>query len=525
MTFQRKAAITTTILTASFVLIFVGTLSGSKILECCRNVTRITIEKTVEMKLKDEVTKRQDIIFESNRCKAALKLNCNDIITTVKNKDIVRFLTDKEELTVLEQESIQICVGQRRKNFRLFEIILNHDPVPYTEFINALRSNDMYAELANQIEQSKESVIETPEEINIDIDDLYNDKIPEEVRNLHDSHIKDWNSKDNMIIETQAFRNVMQQLSDKKCVVVVGRPGNGKSSILQHIALIKSDNEDYDIIPIVMEPKNIIHFYNRKRNQIFIVDDLCGKERVNSQHIDIWGLDIDKVLQIINEASSPGVDRRERVRGKTKILISCNENIYNDPSFHSLQITLHPYVCLLSKYPLSEKETTDMLNKYLPNGVGTAQYMNSKEIEIPLLCKLAQGKSYDEIRTLFSDPVKYIKNDLNELKDKNNHRFCIIALCTLFDNTFKSEWLKVGSMPEKVKFAAEEIGLNLKKESTIKRMQEEFLKTDLLYFRRTGTTYHLIHEKIHNIAAVICGNEFTECFIEYSSGSFIAQRF
>lgn len=27
-----------------------------------------------------------------------------------------------------------------------------------------------------------ESVIETPEEINIDIDDLYNDKIPEEVR-------------------------------------------------------------------------------------------------------------------------------------------------------------------------------------------------------------------------------------------------------------------------------------------------------------------------------------------------------
>lgn len=27
------------------------------------NVTRITIEKTVEMKLKDEVTKRKDIIF------------------------------------------------------------------------------------------------------------------------------------------------------------------------------------------------------------------------------------------------------------------------------------------------------------------------------------------------------------------------------------------------------------------------------------------------------------------------------
>lgn len=86
-------------------------------------------------------------------------MNCNDIITTVKNKDIVRFLTDKEELTVLEQESIQICVGQRRKNFRLFEIILNHDPVPYTELINALRSNDMYAELANQIEQSKGKIL------------------------------------------------------------------------------------------------------------------------------------------------------------------------------------------------------------------------------------------------------------------------------------------------------------------------------------------------------------------------------
>ncbi|CAC5415480.1 ANKRD50 [Mytilus coruscus] len=485
----------------------------------------MTIEKTVEMKFKDEVTKRHDIIFESNRCKAALKMNCNDIITTVKNEDILLHLTEQEKLTVLEQESIQIIVGQRRKNFRLFEIILNHDPVPYIEFINALRSNDMYAELANQIEQSKDSMVKTPEEINIEIDDLYNDKIPEEVRNLHDNHIQDWNSKDNMIIETQAFRNIMEQLLDKNCVVVVGSQGNGKSSMLQHIALIKCNNEAYDIIPIVMEPKNIIQFYNPNRNQIFVVDDLCGKERVNSQHIDIWGLDIEKVIKIINDGSLPGVDRHERVRRKTKILISCNENIYNDPSFRSLQITLKPYVCLLSKYPLSEKERTDMLKKYLPNGVNTFQYINRKEIEIPLLCKLAEGKTYDEIRAMFSHPVKYIKNYLNELKEKNNHRFCIITLCTLFDNTFKSEWLKSDSMPEKVKFAAEEIGLNLKKDSTIKRMQEEFLKTDLLYFSRTGTTYHLIHEEIHNIAAVICGNVFTECFIKYSSGSFIAQRF
>ncbi|CAC5376406.1 unnamed protein product [Mytilus coruscus] len=80
-------------------------------------------------------------------------------------------------------------------------------------------------------------------------------------------------------------------------------------------------------------------------------------------------------------------------------------------------------------------------------------------------------------------------------------------------------------MPENVTSATEEIGLDLKKESTIKYVQEEFEKQDLLYFSKTGTTYHLICEEIHNISSVICGNTYTQYFIRYSLSSFVAQRY
>ncbi|CAG2213883.1 unnamed protein product [Mytilus edulis] len=136
-----------------------------------------------------------------------------------------------------------------------------------------------------------------------------------------------------------------------------------------------------------------------------------------------------------------------------------------------------------------------MLRKYSPGADAGFENMNRKEIDFPLLCKLTKGKSIEEIKELFSNPVCFIKNDLNELRNKNNLQFCIIALCTLFDNSFEAKWLQGDVMPKNVKSAAEEIGLDLKKESTIKYVQEEFEKQDLLYLSKTELRITLFMRK------------------------------
>ncbi|XP_052067436.1 uncharacterized protein LOC127706786 [Mytilus californianus] len=86
--------------------------------------------------------------------KVRLQKNYVDIISTIKHEAIVDHLISCELLTIDDQQIIEACPAQTEKNRKLMDRLLHCGEKCFMEFLNALRSDDIYADLANQIEQT-----------------------------------------------------------------------------------------------------------------------------------------------------------------------------------------------------------------------------------------------------------------------------------------------------------------------------------------------------------------------------------
>ncbi|CAC5376411.1 unnamed protein product [Mytilus coruscus] len=498
---------------------------------------RLTMEAQIDdkmVKIKGEVQKMETEIKERMQLekdnimfKMKLKVNFKEILTTINSKEIVGELT---LLTDSEKESITSCLGRIKANKELLEIIRHRGFATFNEFILVLRQHN--PELATKIENTKDSV--NKEELEEEIEKIYNDKIPENVRRFHDSQTHQWIVNEKMIIETKASMDIYKCLQEGNCICLVGRPGSGKSSILRHVALKLVDEyeaEDFDIIPVVIEPSNMLEYYNERRNQIFLLDDFCGKDKVNNQLLDVWKLDIENILNIINQSDCSTQKAEKR---RTKILISCSTSVYNSNKFEPLKKRLDTFVLKLSEFPLTPEEREKMIKKYAPNAE-KIDYMtegtSTKKFDFPLLCKLSKGKSIDEINRLFSDPLQSIKNDLKTVQKDDRLQFCAIALCTLCNNKFETKWLNLNCEPYDIRIMKAvnemclEFNLDLKILNDLESIQDQFDNKQMDWLSKSGDTYHHIHDEIFNIASILCGKTYQRCFINHAPSSFIANRF
>ncbi|CAG2247536.1 unnamed protein product [Mytilus edulis] len=107
---------------------------------------------------------------------------------------------------------------------------------------------------------------------------------------------------------------------------------------------------------------------------------------------------------------------------------------------------------------------------------------------------------------------------------------CALVLCVLFDDGFNTNWLKLKSFSEviqkqKLEFIMGEFKIDLSRERSRNDLKESLATLDGTYLSRRGTEYRMIHDKITELVAVICGKKLPECFIRYASSVFISDKF
>ncbi|XP_071121311.1 uncharacterized protein [Mytilus edulis] len=86
--------------------------------------------------------------------KVRLQKNYVDIISNIKHEAVVDHLISCQLLTIDDQQIIEACAAQTEKNRKLMDRLLHCGEKCFMEFLNALRSDDIYADLAFQIEQT-----------------------------------------------------------------------------------------------------------------------------------------------------------------------------------------------------------------------------------------------------------------------------------------------------------------------------------------------------------------------------------
>lgn len=324
---------------------------------------------------------------------------------------------------------------------------------------------------------------------------------------------------------------VQKQLRTYNCAIIVGEPGSGKSSLLRHTAIELCNNDDFDVIPVVLEPSSILQYYNCERKQIFVSDDLCGKYGKNPQFIEIWTMQIKPIFKLL------GIDitgTKESNQGNSKLIITCSSRNYEDENFKRLEIS-SKYVCKLSDYQSNNERMRDMMCKvpsnkhYLKSLEG---YKPCTDFEFSLLETSYDGRSSNEQFKLINDQSDYIVTYFGEIRDQHNIEYCVIAVCALFDNSFKEDFLNIEAMSNFLTYLVEfylKYNLSLTKRSLMSKIKDTFQqleKTRLCtYIMKTDKTYHFVHERICDIAAAHCGQTFFDGFIDLSSSQFIRERY
>lgn len=66
----------------------------------------------------------------------------------------------------------------------------------------------------------------------------------------------------------------------------IGSSGMGKTAILCHVVLTMAEN-GYDVIPII-DPSNIVQYYNPSCKTVFMMDDFCGTFSAKKIEVDKW---------------------------------------------------------------------------------------------------------------------------------------------------------------------------------------------------------------------------------------------
>ncbi|CAC5354915.1 unnamed protein product [Mytilus coruscus] len=355
------------------------------------------------------------------------------------------------------------------------------------------------------------------------------DHIPQHIRAQHGQEIREWEQDQTTFVETRATRQILEYLPSNNCIVVTGCSGCGKSSNIHHAALHLRDSLEFEIIPVLTGPTDIINYYNENKKQVFIVDDICGKETINMQTLQTWRDYSEKMGKIFKVAEK--YDKMVSKVLKTKLLVSCRLHIYNELQFQRITLFTKKECNLLSpELCLQEAERMHMLHKYLPDDIiDNIKQVTENVHYFPLLCKLSKDKTSEEVKKLFTTPLKSIVENIEYIIIENKYQFCALVLCILFNGGFNTDRMNLLSALEKKEDKLEDIvkefDIDLRKEKHRNSLKSGFSTLNGTFFKLRDMEYRMIHDKIYKMVAVICGQRLTECFIKYAPPEFIQNHF
>ncbi|XP_063412664.1 uncharacterized protein LOC134695365 [Mytilus trossulus] len=257
------------------------------------------------------------------------------------------------------------------------------------------------------------------------------DHIPNHIRVQHGNDISEWEQDQTTFVKTRATHHILWSLYLDNCIVVTGSSGCGKSANIHHAALILRDEFQYEIIPVLAGPTDIINYYNENKRQVFVVDDICGKETINRQTLLMWRDYSGKMEKIFKTVENEKESIDNSNMSDPKLLISCRLHIYKESQFQHIKLLTRKECNLLSSdLCLLEKERLLMLQKYHP------RYIIEKVIPVienvdffPLLCKLSKNKTSEETIKLFTAPLFSIRENIKYIISENKAQFCALVLC------------------------------------------------------------------------------------------------
>lgn len=129
--------------------------------------------------------------------------------------------------------------------------------------------------------------------------------------------LDEWRDELENFYETGGTKKVIEQLDNNTAVMVTGNSGVGKTFIMKYVSLLFEKN-GYEVV-LISSPNDIILQRFPKRKQLFIIDDIIGKYRVDSVAVELWRRLHDRLKVVFKE-------------NNVKLLSTLRRQVYTDMS-------------------------------------------------------------------------------------------------------------------------------------------------------------------------------------------------
>ncbi|XP_052085420.1 uncharacterized protein LOC127723035 isoform X2 [Mytilus californianus] len=348
---------------------------------------------------------------------------------------------------------------------------------------------------------------------NSKVTEILTDPVPWNIRGQIKDELETWKEDDKTYIQTEAAKRILKLIKEKGCVVVTASSGCGKSSLVRHVAL-QMQTHGFDILPVSM-PKKIDKWYNPNKKNLFVVDDFCGTYTLNPTKYENWK----NCMQIIKTL----VEKKQ-----VKIIMSCRLQVYKDEKMKALSFFLSCECNLLSEgLRLSKTEKQSIAEFYLKTKASEIKEYYDMFDCFPLLCQLYSKNTSLNVVDFFKNPFTVYKEEIDNLQIEGAHdKYCALALCVVFNNYLKEEWL----VEDVDKDREKNIKNTYEACKVIKGTSRLVIRDELdslchTFIRKDGDVYRTIHDKLFDFLAFYFGSVMIHCLINNATSRFISERF
>ncbi|XP_063408745.1 uncharacterized protein LOC134692224 [Mytilus trossulus] len=342
---------------------------------------------------------------------------------------------------------------------------------------------------------------------------IHEEYVPKNRRALIDQLLDEWQKNRDSIVETRAMKAVLECVLENSCVTITASSGAGKTSTLLHVAL-KMKEEGYTILPVT-NPNDIVQFCNPNQKTLFVIDDFCGTYSINQSDLDSWE-PVMKHVKVMMQNK------------RTKIIVACRLQVYQDKKFESLSM-FRTCVCnlLCKDLCLLQTEKKSIAELYLDTKASKIIQFCDLYDCFPLLCKLSKDNPELNIIDFFKNPFSVYTGEIDKL-DKNgyNGKFCGLALLVMFNNKLEEKWLTEEIDHEKSKRIKNTCEASrLAKGTSRLFLLDELNSLEETFIKKEQGVFKTKHDKCFDLLACYFGQKMIQCLIKNAHPLVIMQRF
>ncbi|VDI43365.1 Hypothetical predicted protein [Mytilus galloprovincialis] len=315
-----------------------------------------------------------------------------------------------------------------------------------------------------------------------------------------------------LFVETNVVIDILEILKDSHCALLIGVSGMGKTLTAQNVALRLWHEKEYNIVPCC-SLNDIQTRYRENVNQVFFMDDICGRYTTNILKIENW-MNIEEFVKCILG------------KGKTKILATCRTEVFLEEIFQdTFEIFSKTTYNLSEKYSFKDKLV--IAEKYLKQDEETLSATLRKVEFTPLMCFLYAQHEHFDINDFLNGPYETFCKEWNKLKSFDKEKYCVLFLCVLYNGRIDESFVDFSielDKNEKRKLKDIMECCNLGRDTSRVAIKDKLNACIDTYVMKVDKEYKVIHDKMFDFLCCYFGKILIAPIIKYAHDMVIFER-